>query len=342
MTIYLHAGTPKTGTTSVQQFLLSHKDFLAEQGYRVMSFLGSSGNHTKLAAYAMDDEAPAQLKADLKVQNAARLGRFRSELEETFRAEVPPEGAYVASNEHCVGYLHSAAELERLKHLLTLTGHEVKVIIYFREPADYLASTFSTNLKVGAVKNIFKPHPPTIQRKYNYLHICRHWSAVFGKENVVPRLFIRDRLVKGDIVLDFLSSLGMPRETIEAMDYEPIRTNTAMDYLMAGFLREMNQRVPRQVDGKPNRSRGDLGDLCQAISHREGILVPEAVRDYLYEETGEDLALFNEEFMGGAREWPFPPYKTEGRKPVKVPDAEEMLEITAELWAEKVRRTRRQ
>jgi len=338
-TIYLHAGTPKTGTTALQRFLASNRDLLARRDLAVPDFLGAE-NHTRLAAYALNDDKIRPVKIDLKVTEAASLAAFREKLERDFRKKLSPRKSYVMSNEHCGAYLHTKGELERLHGLLTSQGHQIKIIMYFREPCDYLASTHSTLLKNGATNPMQMPSRVSIKRKYDYLEICRRWGRTFGEENIVARLFVRDAMAGGSIIPDFLQALGFDAAEAAEAETPVIDANRSVDHLVAGFLTAFNEHLPRYLGNTINRDRADFGQICEVISTRERILVGEDIREPLYAALEDSLGRFNKRFIGGKREWPFPPYKPDGKAPIRMPGETEMLEIFSAIWREKHRRAK--
>ncbi len=339
MTIYFHIGTPKTGTTSLQQFLAANRDRLARQGYHFPTFLGHE-NHTKLAAYAIESDRVVPVKIDLKLTNPIKINSFREQLRKEFKREIPAEGDYILSNEHCSGHLFDRQELTRLKDLLTSSGQEVRLILYCREPVAAFASRYSTLLKIGHVNPMRVPRPIQLERWYDYLAIANRWTEVFGRNSLTVRLFSRDAMKGGDIRRDFCDVLGL-EEAPMTFDYaEDEYANRSLDYLVASFLLQMNKRVPRYQDKAINPGRADLGYLCQRISKREGFLVPKPIVTAMTEGLKEPLARFNQEYMGGKAESPFASYNPKGKEPMRQLTKKEYLDIFAELWEAKVLETR--
>lgn len=339
MTILFHAGTTKTGTTSLQHFLKNNRAALESKGCIFPSFLGPD-NHTRLAAYALDTDSIAPVKIDLRLTEPAQIEAFRKEVDKQFKELVRPGKKYVMSNEHCSAHLHTGPEITRLHKLLSSTGHTVKVIIYFREPSEYLASSYSTLLKQGATHEMKCPVGRALDRKYNYYAICKRWARVFGKENIIARIYSRDALAGGDIRKDFLDVVGVNAEGLDFSDPGGSTPNKSLDHVMAGFLREVNKQVPRYVDNKVNPLRADLGPICEQLSNKEGILVPKAISNTLRESLLEDLKEFNRRYLGGPHKWPFKPYKQTGRKLVRSPNRDEVLELYGKVWQAKIAQLR--
>ncbi len=335
MTIYFHIGMPKTGTTALQRFLAANRERLATLGYDYPTFLGSE-NHTKLAAYALNTDEVVPLKIELKLVEPQAMTRFRSELEQAFRQEISAQGDYIFSNEHCTTYLYQEAELERLKALVTATGQDVRLVLYVREPVSFHASRYSTNLKQGRTTALKKVGPKILLKWYDYAAIAGLWSRVFGRDNLTVRIFARDVLVGGDIRRDFCHVLGLAEGALDFDYASDPNANRSVDYLVASFLLEFNKRVPRYIDNKVNPLRGELGLLCESISRREGILVPDAVAAHMNAVLKEPLARFNKEFLGGGSESPFAPYSPAGKCQMRRLTRKEYMDIFADIWMTKI------
>ncbi|MEO1191490.1 MAG: hypothetical protein AAFY02_07025 [Pseudomonadota bacterium] len=339
MTIYLHAGTPKTGTTALQNFLETNKKLIEEAGYKLPSFV-EGPNHRELAGYALDDSNITPLKIEMRLTDSEAIRHFRGSIDEQFSEEIDSTSDYIFTSEYCTAYLHTRPELERLRQLLTSTGQDIKVVIYFREPAEYLASTYSTLIKNGGTHPLRLPNERALKTKYNYFFICRNWSSVFGREAIIPRPFVRSDLSGGTIEKDFLELLGVPNDLIETASFSDKDSNASLDPTVLAFLLAVNAHVPRIIDQKVNPLRDDLGQICERLSGEDKTLVPERIRRALYNALVDDIAKFNERFLAGSYIWPFPPYSTEGKRPIEPLTSEQMAQVFAAVWQEKVQQIR--
>lgn len=340
MTIYFHIGSPKTGTTALQQFLAANRKQLADLGYDYPSFLGQK-NHTKLGVYAVDADRVVDAAIDLKVVGKEKVLAFRQALEEEYRDTIFGQGNYIFSNEHCIGYLYAKEEIERLKTLITSTGQDVRLIVYFREPVSYHVSRFSTNVKGGRTNPLKKPSKKQIENLYDYYGIVNRWAEVFGHDNITVRLFARENMKDGDVRQDFCQCLDFDTSLFDFNDRVETSANRSMDYMVASFLMEMNALVPRYVDQQVNPIRGDLAHLGQKISTREGILVPEEIVTFMNNQLKDSMAKLNKEFLGGEEVSPFAPYSSDGKLPMRRLKRIEFFEIFADLWRAKMAKEKR-
>ena len=135
--LWIHAGLHKTGTTSLQSFLIQNRAALAERGI-LYPQAGTNryldGNHN--------------LAWEL-------TGDHRFELDTGGVAEAIDQmaahpGDAILSSEDFETLLHQPARFAPLLRAAELRGHEVRVLVYLRHQADYLASLLVEAAKHGA------------------------------------------------------------------------------------------------------------------------------------------------------------------------------------------------
>ncbi len=93
MTVFLHIGMQKTGTTSIQSFFATNRTLLRKNGFNCPKFTGRV-NHTKLAAYA-HSEGFRKVDQRAGVNSPETRERFRERLQRT-------DGHILFSSEHCI------------------------------------------------------------------------------------------------------------------------------------------------------------------------------------------------------------------------------------------------
>jgi hypothetical protein len=137
--IYLHIGTHKTGSKSLQRFLCDHRDHLRSTGYAFYrGFERNMNNHVELHLACLREtrDSFARLRwphlggTAYRAKTAAAVRRF---LEERETAHA------VFSNEDlCL--LRFEDELADLHEMLSVTSEEIRVVLYLRKKADFLRS----------------------------------------------------------------------------------------------------------------------------------------------------------------------------------------------------------
>src|SRR5437016_5255870 len=98
---FLHIGTEKTGTTTIQSFLAQNRDRLREQGVMYPSAPGNH-NHIALAAYALRRTGITARHRLRQPETFREVRQFRDELIDNLDAELRNANAsnLIFSNEH--------------------------------------------------------------------------------------------------------------------------------------------------------------------------------------------------------------------------------------------------
>lgn len=123
---------------------------------------------------------------------------------------ISSEAFFVCSSRKYLGEALPA----RLKLLLP-DAYNVKIILYLRRQDNFITSIYAQYVKLHAHDNFYTK---TIQEfiKENstymdYYEILNNWSQIFGKDNIIVRVYEKSQLKDGDIVTDFSSILGLPQ-----------------------------------------------------------------------------------------------------------------------------------
>jgi hypothetical protein len=336
--LYLHIGTEKTGTTSVQRFFGANRELLARQGILYPDTPGNR-NHTKLAAAAQDPTEIGPLRKSLGIRTRESIQKLRAELIAGLKDEYASRDfkTVVMSGEHCSSRLLEDDEVQWLKDILTPYFDKVHVVVYLRRQDAYLLSIYSTTVKSGATFPLRLPPDHAIRNRYDYWPFLSRWARVFGRDAIICRKFERSALMNGDVVDDFLGVAGIAA----GPQFErPEDINESLDASTLEFLRIFNRHVPRFVDDRINPAKANVINLLTEVS--KGPLV--TLSD---EQLAEFMAIFEEsnskvakEYFGGIRSGPgdplFEPRSDKRDRTAPVPlTVERTVEIAAYLWQEK-------
>jgi hypothetical protein len=282
VTIFLHIGRGKTGTTSIQTFLEANGPALAERGIVTPTTLARR-NHRRLTMYALNDDVVDNLRRAKRMTTPQSVQRFRERLAESFVAEAKtwqPDQAIVMTSEQMTR-LRTAEEIARLKGLLDLAGHgDIRVIVYLRRQDLAQVSTYSQLVKGGSSAP-FQPAPPgegTSQLFYDAF--LAPWADVFGTRAIVVRPFESCSLKNGDAIDDFMSVVGLDDLTGLV---RPPRGNASLDVYTLEFLRRLNPQLPRWLENnKQDRSRDALIAVLESISDGPKLrMSPEATERFM-------------------------------------------------------------
>lgn len=210
-TLYLHIGYPKTGTRWLQAYLAANAAGLEKNGikYATTGRTVGDGNvsvdHEHLAAKLLF--RPPQESVD-------ELNALRREVSES-RCRCS-----VVSSESLS--LLSAKPIQILRKFMA--DVDVRVVLYIRPQPQALESRYLQALKSGNAFASFSAYVKleTASRRWHYRERLRDWE-VFGKDNIIVRVYDRDRFPNRDIVEDFRCLLGVDRSQWAGMVAPDIR-----------------------------------------------------------------------------------------------------------------------
>ncbi len=338
MDLYLHIGTEKTGTTSVQKFFRANRELLAENGIIYPEAPGRQ-NHMGLAASAQDIGKRGPLRKSLGVRNDAEARKFRAEMLAGLAEELaakPYKRAFM-SGEHCSSRLIEDDEVQWLKDQLGRFFDDIHILIYIRRQDDYLLSTYSTSVKSGSTNPLRIPTERAIEQRYDHWSVLSRWARVFGRDKIICRKFERSNLKSGDIVDDVLEAAGIDPDLSFT---RPEDVNEALDAETLEFLRLFNKFVPRFEGREVNPARDNIVALLSRVSNGPLITMAEGELDRfmaLFDESNRKVA---DEYFGGpiaGSDNPLflPRSDKRARTREAVLTAERAVELCAAVWQEK-------
>ena len=259
MKLWLHIGTKKTGTTSLQHFLRGNETLLKKQGVVLPNSFGTIEARTLTQIFRKPG------KPDL---SAPAWALFCKAIEEAGAAGM--ESA-VLSAESLVdlGRRQVAALAARLGGMFS----SIQIILYIRRQDRVAVSHYSTALRGGGVpEKSFSDRLGTTQRAMLYGTLMTDWERAFGRKALVIRRFAPQFLVDGDVIADFCSVIGVDHTRLSTLP----RENEALPGSSAVFLRFLN-KLDREHDHvlRPVRAR-----IVQALERSDnyGIGLPKPSR----------------------------------------------------------------
>jgi len=239
----VHIGTEKTGTTSLQKFLYINRERLKKINYLYPVSINNAGAfpNTALSAYCANHIHDYHLKNNIKT--LAQKDAFNKELKINFLKELKSNNGkdLIISSEHFHSRVRTIKGMQRLKDILR--GYNIKIVIYLRPQVDMAISHYSTALKSSNSTQTlteYIKHICKIDNYYcNYKKILDNWSAVFGKENLIVRLYSRQELQDGDIIKDFLHLSGVS-DNISDFIF-PDKENTSINIIGQQLVLALNK-----------------------------------------------------------------------------------------------------
>jgi hypothetical protein len=329
---WLHIGTEKTGTTSIQGFLATNRDKLLKRGFLYPKSPGST-NHLGLACYGQDDGRFDGVRRALKVSTTQDVARYRARLLAELDREIAKSNAsaVVFSNEHLSSRLVSRAEVLRIKNLCDRYARHTRVIVYLRNQIEFLVSRYIEAVKGGSTHPFPFPVSSGVARLMDYESLLAPWRDSFGLENLSVRRFETDDFCGGDLLADFEMQIGIPASTLDRIG----RRNQALNAEAIEFLRRFNKHVPHMIAKRRNPERGKIVSLLEQLKQGNVFQPPQYVTDEvesMFRESNERVA---REYFGAKYNPLFPRTKVSAgsRSRAVRPKASEMIRIAAYLWA---------
>jgi hypothetical protein len=210
--LIVHVGTHKTGSTSLQRFLLDHVVGLSRKGIAVYRGEFREGNHIELhlAAMRCERDSFAKLGVCGHVVCDAEYTRQVAERVRDFVGSCDELRVVFTSEDLC--WLRHDDEIDRLRTILDVGHHEAKVVLYLRNEEDFLRSYRAQIHKVPGRQPSNDPastlyvEPDTWLVDYDSL--VSAYQRGFGADNVVVIDYDDQMRKVGNVIPSFLSVLG--------------------------------------------------------------------------------------------------------------------------------------
>lgn len=232
-TLYLHVGTPKTGTSAIQRFLPLNRELLEEQGfcypdfgYRYQGINDNRNAHFLVARQSckgLSEEETEQVRQ-------AETDRFYEGLDKVKELMETYPNVILSDENVWNGYFKRENFWTVLKEALTERGIHLKVIVYLRRQDSVIESYWLQRVK-EKLQTSFEEYIDT--GKYNFFKLdyytqLKEISEIVGKENIIVRAYEKQQYEgNGNTLMsDFLHVLGL--ELDDRYQYADIVANTRL------------------------------------------------------------------------------------------------------------------
>jgi hypothetical protein len=261
MKAVVHVGMPKTGTTSIQEWLLANAGALAQAGiaYDPMPVPGLPQVTSQLEIGFCQFERCGELipddatRANYQLDQPGRQAELARQYEEVFAAAVARARqagchTFAISSEHLGAWCWKPHHAQALDGWLAQFFAERRYVIYIRRQEDWLLSLYSQHVKNGGTETL--QEFIAAYGKTHFLLKARVFAEAVGRENLMLRLMDRDAMKDGDLYADFAETLG-----VDASDFaRPDVQNPSLSMQTAEFLRLMNGYFRPRVDNNSRRN----------------------------------------------------------------------------------------
>lgn len=331
-TVYIHVGTPKTGTSAIQVFFTKNRKLLKEKGvcYPDLGFdfpgIKSNRNAHCLNAYIYDENHKRLRNRERETAEQAlekligMLDRFPN---------------FVLSDEQI--WNNKDINTERLNHYkekLAEAGADLKIIVYLRRQDLLIQSYWAQQVKENMTTS-FSDYLVSKKAKYfklDYQKRLQEMADAVGRENMIVRVYEKQQYYGGNIISDFLHlfDLEMTDEYKQSdhvvnaslegacLEVKRLLNNNPRFTTKLNFVVPMLTTIQQEMVGEGGYSTSKYFSEKEHAEflekYREGN--EEIARDYLGREDG---ILFKDEVV------------TEGDGEAETYSAEEMVEILGKI-----------
>lgn len=263
---------------------------------------------------------------------------LRSSLEdEVSQARVPTA---IMSGEHCSSRLVTTEEIEVLKEILGGVFDDITIVLYLRRQDEFLASTYSTDVKSGSAARFELPGEEQIRERYDYQVLVERWVRSFGTGRIICRRYGKGFLKCENIIDDFFDAIKVLEPERLTNLKRPPRVNESLGAEACEFLRLFNTCIPRLTRDGINPLRGKIERLLSEVSPGPGIGLTDETAEIFMARFREGNAYIAAQFFGGQFEPPGDPLfgpAEGGRRVTAQPDisTEQAMKIFGMLWEKK-------
>ncbi len=204
-TLYLHIGTPKTGTTTVQQFMTHNEEALKKQS-AIYPALGKKEylvNPERNGRW-LSVKSESYNNKEVRKANFEYLGKLSKEYDTIVMSD---EGLW-----NFGGY--EDGFWEDILSDLSEYDIKLKVIVYLRRQDDYAYSHYAQQIQTSRrFKLTIDEYLKKIKSsKINYIDYDAYLakvSAAIGKENIIVRPYEKEQFEGGNLIMDFLGCCNL-------------------------------------------------------------------------------------------------------------------------------------
>ena len=207
-TLWIHIGTHKTGTTSIEAFLKTNRTALADQGIGLLTF-------PRDARRTLREHAEGHEAASTSLANT-----LEHLITKQSRACTNQPNTYILSWE---GFCGNASKGYSDAHLMAnalnvaskYSNLNPYIILYIRPQEEFISSYYSQTVKDGKTKSIQEFLHDLPSASFNWLRLTETFERQFGTDQVVVERYCRELFPgKNEILKDFCAHLSIDTRSL--------------------------------------------------------------------------------------------------------------------------------
>ena len=207
--LFVHAGTPKTGTSAIQIYCSTNNERIQATGttYPNLGFEFPGIGINRNAHFLVHTIKGADNKRDKAAEEALvneGLEKIMAQFDEFDKVIISDETLWNSG-------AFKEPRIKKLKDVCDQHDVELKFIVYLRRQDTLIQSYWAQQVKEKS-KLTFKEYIETGKYsffKLDYFSRLEAIASVIGKENLIVRVYEKSRYYKGSITADFLHLIGI-------------------------------------------------------------------------------------------------------------------------------------
>lgn len=243
-TLYLHIGTPKTGTSAIQRFLPLNETLLEEQGfcYPDLGYRFNRVGMNRNAHFLIYRQKFSQEK-ETEIRNSDNK-RFYEGLDKIKKLTDTFPNIVLSDEDIWNLHLSRTNFWSLLKNALDERGIDLKVIVYLRRQDLVVESYWMQRVKAKITSSFqeFIDSGEYSFFKLNYYENLEHISKIIGKENIIVRAYEKQQYEGNgnSLISDFMKVLGLELNDMYVSPNAVVNTSLHGSYLeVKRLLNEM-------------------------------------------------------------------------------------------------------
>ena len=269
-TLYLHIGTPKTASTTIQAFCVANRELLARQGYCYpdlgFRYRGKNENRNGVFLGGIYYDKERVRHPEIEAQNFREgMNRVQELFQQYDNVILSDEGIWWDAHTK-----RRRTLWKELRGCQERGGYQIRVIVYLRRQDQLVESQWNQRIKHAVALE----HTLTWEEflgdydKYvapDYAADLKRMEKELGREALIVRRFQRDSFFGGDILRDFLHQIGL--ELTEAYQLPEAELNQRFSGNIVEFKRILNG-----MEGMDDHGRDTMEEIlmrCTADSERD-------------------------------------------------------------------------
>jgi len=326
--VFIHIGFMKTGTSAFQAFLNNEKNkkFLIENDIYYPNINRKAQNYL---AFSLMDTIPP------KVQHILPIGR--DELYKTLVDEIKnsKQKNILISSESLslitTSYFLGHETPERLYQLLIDENIEFKIIVFIRRQDEYLSSLYNQIIKRHNFNSLYNKDINSYFLEnielFDYKTIIDNWAIVFGKNNLIVRVYKKGE----NSVANIFKAINA---NIEMKEIENDIINEKISNKTLEFLRIANKFEIDKSNGQQNDLLINMAEEVFSKENKFTSMLTFENSKKIMNDFFEKNKLFSLSYLEDDLSWCDPEtigYGIDYNDNFKI-STEEVIEVTTKIW----------